>query len=83
MNEQIEQVIDQCGLNQFTNAMWERLDEKRKAGEFGWYNTDTPAKLTQRLYNNLNEGASGVDLIDAANLLMMLWNNHYEITNLE
>ncbi len=80
VNPEIERVIDQCGLAQFTNAMWERLEEMRNAGKSGWYNNDNPLTLSDKLISNVQPGCHEIDLVDAANLLMMLWANKYEIT---
>lgn len=80
VNPEIERVIDQCGLAQFTNAMWERLEEMRHAGKSGWYTQDSATGLSSDLLANCQPGCKDTDLVDAANLLMMLWANKYEIT---
>jgi len=64
---------DALGMIAFTFAMTKRLDERAKTGEpkyQGWHNLDTIEDLMQRLQKNVDER----DMLDVANLAMMIWN---------
>lgn len=79
LNPDIERAIDTAGFQNFANAAFARLMQKSDEGKFGWYRFDSPRALEAGLFLNLQHGANGDDLLDAANYLMMIWNNRQSI----
>lgn len=65
-------MADALGCSALYEAMREKLREKREEGRGGWHRPDdTPI---QDLYTQLHEHFDKGDMIDVANLAMMVWN---------
>ena len=57
-------------LSSFTDAMASKVMQKVEKGYVGWDQPQIASVLEQKLTENLQKG----DMIDVANLAMMLWN---------
>lgn len=72
------ETADRIGTNRFARAMKQKLEHKRAVGRGGW--NRTPANsgcsmrlLRQMLLNHVDKG----DMVDIANLAMMIWNREH------
>lgn len=69
LNKPLEEVVDQ-----FADAMKAKLAEKQGQGYTGW---DDPKSISEHyLYSLLNANLREGDLIDVANLAMIIWHRN-------
>lgn len=61
---------DELGTARFAAAMLEKLDQKRREGIGGWNRMDNEHDLWDMIYAHVYKG----DVLDVANLAMMVWN---------